>query len=341
MKFDDLYEINGEKLTKKYIQSLKREERELLIKPLYDKIREVGLLFPDDYDKAIKEWGKIKDMKVNVDDVELYNNSSAGSYICKYFCQRSFYGATDTKSRVIFDLFNDDEFMLKLVKNRLGLLWNDGSEESFNISPKMILQGMRSMRAVSQVTMFKFPIAKYVYMKYSKEGDVVFDPSAGFGGRLMGAMSCGRKYIGVDPLTIPELYEMGAALSFKDFTLIQNGSEFVKLDENSIDLAFTSPPYYNLEVYSKDDTQAYNKGEDYFYNVYWKTTLENIKYMLKPGKKFVLNVKEDKMIEMAKDMFKLIEDIGLKTVKSHLNKRDGNKDNAIKYEYMYVLENDK
>ena len=132
---------------------------------------------------------------------------------------------------------------------------------------------------------------------------------------------------------------MAETLGLKDYMLIQRCSEDFETPANIFDLAFSSPPYNNLEVYSKDETQAYNKGEDYFFNKYWAGTLKNIKNSLKAGKYFILNVKEERMLKMAKEKFEYKEKIGLKTVRSHLNKTG--KDNAIKYEYIYVFINNK
>lgn len=69
---------------------------------------------------------------------------------------------------------------------------------------------------------------------------------------------------------------------------MQGCSEDYKDSEDSIDLAFSSPPYFDQEIYTDEDTQAYNKGPEYFYDVYWDTTFDNIKHMLKPGKYFIL-----------------------------------------------------
>jgi DNA modification methylase len=151
--------------------------------------------------------------------------------------------------------------------------------------------------------MFKLSVAKYIYMKYSKEGDTVYDYSAGFGGRLLGAASCNRKYIGIDPATSDSLNKMIDGLNLQNCLVMQGCSEDYKDSEDSIDLAFSSPPYFDQEIYTDEDTQAYNKGPEYFYDVYWDTTLNNIKHMLKPGKYFILNVKNDKMVEMAKKYF--------------------------------------
>lgn len=340
--FDDNLILNGKELTKKYLGTLNKQERLDLIEPIFSLIKEkiTEFPYPDDKAQLKKEWKKLIDLKIDTSVLELHNNSSMGTIICKYFCH-SFYSSCEDKKRNMLEVFQDDDLLKKIIYNRLGLEWFDQEPlEAFNFSPKMLFfQAPRSMRLVAPVSMFKPNIAKYMYEKYSNPGDTVGDYSCGFGGRLLGAMASGRKYIGTDPLTTPELENMAKFFDFKDYQLINSGSEDFKGSENSIDLYWSSPPYYNQEVYSKDQTQAYNKGEDYFYNTYWKNTLLNIKYMLKPGKWFGLNVKNyPKMLDMAKDVFgEVKEEVFLKTVRSHLNKTAG----TLKYESVYMFINDK
>jgi hypothetical protein len=338
--FDQIIEINGNKFTKQYIQSLSFSEREELVEPIFELFRENGLVLPDNIGKLKKSYEKLCELKINVDDVELFNNSSLGTDICKYFC-KSFYEARGNKGKTIWEIFNDDGLMRRLIRNRLGMDWlledkkGPGVNEAFNFSPKMLIQGMRSMMLVSQVSMFKPSIAKYIYTKYSEPGDLVGDYSAGFGGRLLGAMSCGRRYIGVDPLTVPELGEMAKWYGFKDYELRRMGSEY--WDDSELDLCFSSPPYFNQEVYSNDLNQSYNRGEDYFYNTYWAKTLKNIKKMLKKEKWFGLNViNYPKMVDMAREEFgEEKEIIKLKIVRSHLSKSAG----VIKFEPIYMFKN--
>src|SRR5690606_4296304 len=212
--------------------------------------------------------------------------------------------------------------------------------EAFNFTIKQIITGPRSMRLAPATSMFKPEVAKFLYEKYSNPGDLVHDYSAGFGGRLLGAMSCNRKYIATDPLTTSCLKDMVDFYNFKNVELINSGSENYKIKENSVDMSFSSPPYFDQEVYSSDLSQAYNNGEDYFYNIYWKNTLNNIKLGLKTGKWFGLNItdKYEKVIKMATDCFgEPKEIIKLKTVRSHLAKSAGN----VKYEPVFMYKNDK
>jgi archaellin len=177
-------------------------------------------------------------------------------------------------------------------------------------------------------------------LKYSQEDETILDISAGFGGRMLGAVSCHRKYIGIDPWTTDELTIMAQELELPNVELINSGSENVRLSGNSIDFCYSSPPYFDQEYYTSDITQAYNQGDDYFYGTYWKQTLDNVKYMLKPDKWFGLNVlaKYDRMITMAKEQFgEPIEQVSLRTIRSHLGKKAG----VEKAEYVYMFRNNK
>lgn len=338
MLFDDTIEIDGIKLTAHYIESLSLDDREKLIDPIFRYFRNLSFIFPDDINKVKQSY---KNLCLHVPDLsskELYNNSSLATDVCKYFCHTFYYATGDARSRNMIELFNDDDVLKRVIDNRLGRKWGDLTNQSFNFSSKMIIQGMRSMRLINMTSIFKPSIAKYICTKYSNEGDTVYDYSAGFCGRILGAASCNRKYIGADPLTTDDINKAIKELELKNCEAHKIGSEHFCLEENSVDLCFSSPPYYDQEFYSKDETQAYNKGEEYFFNVYWKKTLKNCKYMLKPGKKFVLNVKnQEKMLDMAKEMFILEDEILLKTVRSHLNKKNIS---AVKHESIYIFNND-
>lgn len=340
-KYDEVIEIDGQKLSKQYIASLNKKEREDLIEPIFQYLRFQGFAYPDDISKIDKEWKRLLDCDVDLDSKELYNNSSVATYICKFFC-KSFYEAKHKPGKPnMVELFEDDEILKKLIWNRLGLAWYTEEEknEVFWLRPKMFVQGFRSMRLAGMISMFKPEIAKYLTLKYSQPGEIIYDPSSGWGSRMLGAAAVNRKYIGVDPLTTPELKQMAKYLKLKGCALIQEGSENYKTKENSVDFVMTSPPYFDTEIYSEDPSQAYINGEDYFYDVYWKNTLDNIKYMLKPGKIFALNViNYPKIIKMATDKFEQVDEIQLRTVRSHLNKSSAA--DAQKYEPIHILKND-
>jgi hypothetical protein len=354
LKFDQLLEVNNQKLNKQYIQSLSKQERLDLIDPIFNLLRENGWIYPDNTAKLNKSWKALLDFVPDLNSADLFNNSSLATDICKFFCH-TFYLATERDKPTLIDNFNNDAILKKIIHNRLGLAWLDaddkggGVNEAFNLSFKMVaIQGQRSMRLVNATSMFKPSIAKYMALKYSSENDTIFDYSCGFAGRLMGTMAANRKYIGTDPLTTPELTKLAEYFKFdpERYKLINSGSEKYRGEENSVDLCYSSPPYIEQEFYSNDPTQAYNNGEDYFYDTYWQGTLENAKYMLKPGKIFGLNILEkySKMVQMTTQQFgEPIEIIKLRTVRSHLTKNRGADGGmaAEKFEPIYIFRNNK
>lgn len=345
MKYDQVLEINNQKLTKQYIQSLDYDQRENLVEPIFNLLRSIGFLYPDESEEELrKEYQKLVDLDMDISQLEWFNNSSLATNICKQFCVKSFFNSRGTKKeKTMQELFNDDDKLRKTIRNRLGMDWyyadgkGPGVNESFHFSFRMLIQGFRSQRLISPISMFKPNIAKYMALRYSQPGDLVGDMSCGFGGRLLGTMAAGRKYVGTDPLTVPELQEMAKFYQFQDYQLIQSGSEDYRGVENSVDLYWSSPPYLDQEIYSNDKTQAYNQGKDYFYDVYLKKTFENVKFMLKPGKWFGLNIKNvPRAVDMAKEYFgNIVEEVQLRTVRSHLNKSAG----TTKYESIYMFRN--
>ena len=139
-----------------------------------------------------------------------------------------------------------------------------------------------------------------------RKGEIYVTGNCGFGGRLLGALSSKNnyKYVGTDPCTetMYHLHQLGEYIeqvtSREDsYELHCCGSEEFKGPKNSIDFAFSSPPYFNLEVYSDEPTQCFNKFPelDEWLEGYVRATIKNIKHMLKPGKLYAVNIADFKV----------------------------------------------
>jgi hypothetical protein len=134
-------------------------------------------------------------------------------------------------------------------------------------------KALRTVSGTQAVNNFRPSAAASLYDRFMPEGDgVTWDMSAGYGGRMLGAIaSCRvRKYIGTDPapLTFDGLTEMAAELppmaeqlggEPTDIELHKIGSENFVPDRESIQFAWTSPPYYNAEHYSSEASQSFIK----------------------------------------------------------------------------------
>lgn len=108
---------------------------------------------------------------------------------------------------------------------------------------------------------FRPSAAKAIYDLFKPQATLDF--SFGWGDRLIGFLSSdyGKNYIGVDPNTnlIPCYENMISLFNFKKTQLIANGAESIVSYPYKFDLVFTSPPYFNIEYYSKQETQSYKK----------------------------------------------------------------------------------
>jgi 23S rRNA U2552 (ribose-2'-O)-methylase RlmE/FtsJ/16S rRNA G966 N2-methylase RsmD len=122
-------------------------------------------------------------------------------------------------------------------------------------------------RNVREATQFKATLSKFIYDHFSaiKGSKIdVLDPFAGWGDRLLGALGseCVKSYTGIDP---NKELQTGYSEMLKFFKR-KNTKYVVKQDvaENmryvgQFDLAFSSPPYYNYEVYEKNEKQSIEK----------------------------------------------------------------------------------
>ena len=89
------------------------------------------------------------------------------------------------------------------------------------------------------------------------------DCSAGWGDRLVGAIAYGKcEYQGVDPSKCMRpiykeiITDLATKKEQKKYSVICDGFENVELKESYYDLVFTSPPFFNLEIYENESTQS-------------------------------------------------------------------------------------
>ena len=185
----------------------------------------------------------------------------------------------------------------------------------------------------------------------------VYDYSCGYGGRLLGIGSSNfkYKYSGVEPNTetvnyLNYLNDIIDEATGVRGTIIQSVSE--QYQPEDIDLAFSSPPYFNLEKYSNEETQCMVqfKTEDEWFEGYVAPTMENIKRGLNDDGIFATNIADYKSYdrkepyEVVQRWIQTAEKVGFKydgVIKMMLNTRPGvgndRKEGREKWEGVYVF----
>ena len=184
----------------------------------------------------------------------------------------------------------------------------------------------------------------------------VYDYSAGYGGRLLGitASRLGYDYVGVDPNTetfqnLQYLAQLIDTAFGRSATLHCDVSEnFQPMD---IDLAFSSPPYFNLEKYSDEPTQCMVRCGtlDDWFELYVTPTMQRIHQGLNADGVFATNIADYKTgskqeYQVVDRWIALAEQLGFryqKVIRMMLNTRPGVGNNKTagrqKWEGVYVF----
>jgi len=220
---------------------------------------------------------------------------------------------------------------------------------------KIFPRGFASFRIGYIQVAVNFPsmTAKYLYERFTddikhQERIVIYDPSAGWGGRILGAMAIrddrSIHYVGTDPN--PDNFHDGMPRSQYEYLadfyntktyrgnpifsetntykIFQECAEEIHCNPDfkeyrgKIDLIFTSPPYFNREAYSEDSSQSYKKfGSSYkaWKEGFLKPTLETCVEYLRPDRYLLWNIADllvsKKYLPLQQDSMDILESLGM------------------------------
>jgi hypothetical protein len=236
-----------------------------------------------------------------------------------------------------------------------GTKWTHYSIRVFKPGQKLFPVGLKAFRVSFAQYAVNFPplTAKYLYEKFTdhiKDQDVVtiYDPSAGWGGRLLGAMSIkddrNIHYVGTDPNTDHSLpdgstkYDSIAKFYTSHINngrlfghthtweIFQLGSEVIGQNPNfqkykgKVDLVFTSPPYFAKEVYSDDPEQSCIKFSQYddWKEGFLRPTLETAVEYLRSDRYLLWNIADasfdGKLLPLEEDSCTILKSLGMEYV---------------------------
>lgn len=112
-----------------------------------------------------------------------------------------------------------------------------------------------------ECTTFKISLTKAILKYFGSR--IVLDPSAGWGDRMLGAAAAGVSvYHGIDPNTaLREPYD--DILQFiqrnnvgQNYSVLTDDFLKVEVQRGAYDTVFTSPPFFDYEIYSNDPAQS-------------------------------------------------------------------------------------
>jgi len=199
---------------------------------------------------------------------------------------------------------------------------------------------------VSAPRNFPAAVARAVYQRYAlpKEDGAevtIWDPSMGFGGRLLAALSLLDRrihYIGTDPNSQNYLPDEGTSRyrilervfknevrerreTFRGVYLQLGSEEATRSDEfralkGHVDLVFTSPPYFSAERYSEDETQSSIKFDSYhnWRSGFLAPTLKTTAEWLRIGGYAIINIANSGGYPLEEDTRLLFRQLSMKFV---------------------------
>ena len=249
------------------------------------------------------------------------------------------------------EIWNDEEHFKKGIRKLLtGTFWDQ--KEYHNITASDLRSVLRRYSGTQAVSNFRPTAAALMYDKFLEKASPLFgtkagttwDMSCGYGGRLLGSIAADVNYIGTDPCTetfegLKQIKEDWGSLN-RTIELYQMGSEEFWPDMNTIDLCFTSPPYFDWEKYSEEETQSYKKypTSEEWLNGFLLDTIDKCHHGLKLGGILALNVANTRRIKNFEDetlrLAKMIHFKHIDTWKLQLSSQQG----TPKYEPIFIFQ---
>jgi DNA modification methylase len=166
-----------------------------------------------------------------------------------------------------------------------------------------------------RVANYRPHVARNIINHFSRPGDVVLDFSAGYGGRLLGCLALeGRTYIGIDPAReqVIGLRRMNDDLNKRGRAraeIVEGCAEDLLpgMSSNSVDLIFSSPPFFNLEIYSDEPTQSSNRYPTYheWRACFLDVVISQSRRVLRRGGTLAVNVSSHRRYPLERDAFDL------------------------------------
>ncbi len=211
-----------------------------------------------------------------------------------------------------YNAYKDDE-KLKDCINR----WLELGKIPNHAGMRKILKTRDGVRSVVN---FKPTISKFIYSNYCPENGKVLDPCAGYSGRLAGCIASNKNllYHGIDPNGKTAVGNMKMANFFStQYDVLGEriykyrfrfdmgmAEETMPGIEEKYDLIFTSPPYWNVEVYSENRDQSCNNYNSYnkWLNDFLWVIVDESKRILKNDGYLILNVKNTEKYKIADDL---------------------------------------
>ena len=312
--------------------------KEAIIETIFTKIREINI-FPIIYfsEEGIKN--EILEMynKTDVCFVEegVYTQLRNGLLMLDYLFPNLHVATTCNERVCMYNRFYDDDILKAAIKYYL--------DQGYTINNLRTLFFSYARLYYDTPINFSPMRAKVIFEHFCPQNGVIYDYSAGYGGRMMGALCSQQnfKYIAVEPNT-NTFYNLKRLGQYIETTLNREQSyhiynlcsEYFQPKEESVDFIFSCPPFFKKEIYTDEITQSINSYPEYneWLEEYVRPTIRNCYKALKEDGVYGVDILNytycGKTYTLIEDWSRIAEEEGFffkgsVPVASHFRKKEG------------------
>ncbi len=241
-------------------------------------------------DISLTDFAKlfINEFEATIDYYKLSNGGKSGQKITLLFNPHRLDTRSGGYKTTIFSALKENKNFIDGITRVLFL-------QKYNLYSSLALSPNHTQMA------HDFP--PHVMRDYCKQftltkNSKILDPCAGWGGRMIGASIVCNNYTCFDPATktyngLIKLYRWlnGFNNNF-NASIYKLPFEDSKLKKESFDFALTSPPYYNTEKYSDEETNSLNRYKTFenWTNGFYIPLIKKTMRALKHNCTFILNI---------------------------------------------------
>jgi len=295
---------------KNALKDLSDEQFEVLLPTLATELEVHGILYETYTDEEIvKDWQSLCKKPLKDDVTNISATNVVGMKIMKKY-MKHFHDVTNYKGVSVSSLWKKEHLEKALRFNRKNHSTPYASE---------IVRSISFTNGLGKVTMYRPLMARNIVSYFKAKS--VLDVCAGWGGRMLGTKSISQyvSYTGIEPCekTFKHLCTMCNDLEIDNIMLVNEPAEkFLNELPQSMkfDVALTSPPYYNLELYSGEDTQSTNNYPNYntWIEKFLEPVIKNVLNRVTYSCWSVKNFKTDKKYDLLADVTRIHEENGWK-----------------------------
>ena len=318
------------------------------VKEDFLKLKDLDITKLTSYDN----WFSRSNIKKPLGDTIL-SGSNTGNKSSDYFHQEQRMKTELENSPSQWRCWTTPKFMRTLINSFYTLKLKEINETTVR-SALSLRKGVASQ--------FKPAIAKWLYDTYKSEN--ILDFSAGWGDRLCGFYSSekGKNFLGIDPnINLHSAYSnqielySGLCRDDRKAKTVIGTAEDINLShyKDKFDTVFTSPPYFNREKYTNDDTQSWfrYRSIETWLEMFLFKTIKNIEPTIKKGGILAINIsdvcstskgrKTKDWLEICNPMLDYVDSLGIFTLDKIIGYKISKKPGSLKDNPLSITENNK